>query len=395
MSWVKTVTDKPVVSVGRFTSPETMLRLVRQGVFDLVGAARPSIADPFIPKKIAEGREDEIRECIGCNVCYVGDQTGTPIRCTQNPAIGEEWRKGWHPEFIPEKGSDSSVLIVGGGPAGLEAAVALGKRGYDVTLTDARRQLGGRVVLESALPGLAEWSRVADWRLTMIDKMKNVEFYLESELDEDQIFEFQPDRVVVATGAKWRRDGVGRWLDSSVDGCEAPNVMTPDDIMSGRQATGSVVVYDDDHYYIGGVIAEKLRTEGHDVTLVTPGNEVSSWTKHTEEQFRIQQRLMSLSIGIETGATLAGVKEDHVVIESVHTENTTEIGAETVVMATSRTPQDELYQSLHDQIPVERIGDCLAPGTIATAIYSGHKYARELDEEVRVPVSFLRDNRKV
>jgi len=395
MSWVKTVTDKPVVSVGRFTSPETMLRLVRQGVVDLVGAARPSIADPFIPKKIAEGREDEIRECIGCNVCYVGDQTGTPIRCTQNPAIGEEWRKGWHPEFIPEKGSDSSVLIVGGGPAGLEAAVALGKRGYDVTLTDARRQLGGRVVLESALPGLAEWSRVADWRLTMIDKMKNVEFYLESELDEDQIFEFQPDRVVVATGAKWRRDGVGRWLDSSVDGWEAPNVMTPDDIMSGRQATGSVVVYDDDHYYIGGVIAEKLRTEGHDVTLVTPGNEVSSWTKHTEEQFRIQQRLMSLSIGIETGATLAGVKEDHVVIESVHTENTTEIGAETVVMATSRTPQDELYQSLHDQIPVERIGDCLAPGTIATAIYSGHKYARELDEEVRVPVSFLRDNRKV
>ena len=395
MSWVKTVTDKPVVSVGRFTSPETMLRLVRQGVVDLVGAARPSIADPFIPKKIAEGREDEIRECIGCNVCYVGDQTGTPIRCTQNPAIGEEWRKGWHPEFIPEKGSDSSVLIVGGGPAGLEAAVALGKRGYDVTLTDARRQLGGRVVLESALPGLAEWSRVADWRLTMIDKMKNVEFYLESELDEDQIFEFQPDRVVVATGAKWRRDGVGRWLDSSVDGWEAPNVMTPDDIMSGRQATGSVVVYDDDHYYIGGVIAEKLRTEGHDVTLVTPGNEVSSWTKHTEEQFRIQQRLMSLSIGIETGATLAGVKEDHVVIESVHTENRTEIGAETVVMATSRTPQDELYQSLHDQIPVERIGDCLAPGTIATAIYSGHKYARELDEEVRVPVSFLRDNRKV
>lgn len=395
MSWVKSVTDKPVVSVGRLTSPETMLRLVRQGVVDLVGAARPSIADPFIPKKIADGREDEIRECIGCNICYVGDQTGTPIRCTQNPAIGEEWRKGWHPEFIPKKGSDSSVLIVGGGPAGLEAAVALGKRGYDVTLTDARRRLGGRVVLESTLPGLAEWSRVADWRLTMIDKMKNVEFYLESELDEDQIFEFEPDRVVVATGAKWRRDGVGRWLDLSVDGWEAPHVMTPDDILSGRQAKGSVVVYDDDHYYIGGVIAEKLRTEGHDVTLVTPANEISSWTKHTEEQFRIQQRLMSLSIGIETGATLSGVKADHVVIESVHTENTTEIGAETVVMATSRTPQDELYQSLHGRIPVDRIGDCLAPGTIATAVYSGHKFARELDASVPAPVPFLRDSRAV
>ena len=134
MSWVKSVTDKPVVSVGRFTSPETMLRLVRQGVVDLIGAARPSIADPFLPQKIAEGRDDEIRECIGCNICYTGDQTGTPIRCTQNPTMGEEWRKGWHPEHIPAKGSDAKILIVGGGPAGLEAAVSLGKRGYAVTL---------------------------------------------------------------------------------------------------------------------------------------------------------------------------------------------------------------------------------------------------------------------
>ncbi len=95
---------KPVVSVGRFTSPDTMLRLVRQGVVDLVGAARPSIADPFLPRKIDEGRDDEIRECIGCNICYSGDQTGTPIGCTQNPTMGEEWRKGWHPEHIPSEG---------------------------------------------------------------------------------------------------------------------------------------------------------------------------------------------------------------------------------------------------------------------------------------------------
>ena len=138
-SWVKSVTNKPVVSVGRFTSPDTMLRLVRDGVIDLVGAARPSIADPFLPQKIAEGRDDEIRECIGCNICYAGDQTGTPIRCTQNPTMGEEWRKGWHPERIPVRGSDASILIVGGGPAGLEAAVSLGKRGYSVALAEACR----------------------------------------------------------------------------------------------------------------------------------------------------------------------------------------------------------------------------------------------------------------
>jgi len=395
MSWVKSVTDKPVVSVGRFTSPETMLRLVRQGVVDLVGAARPSIADPFIPTKIAEGRDDEIRECIGCNICYVGDQTGTPIRCTQNPTMGEEWRKGWHPEYIPEKGSDSSVLIVGGGPAGLEAAVALGKRGYEVALTEARRDLGGRVALESRLPGLAQWGRVRDWRLTMIEKLKIVDYFLESEIDEDQILEYGADHVVIATGAKWRRDGVGSEHNEPIPGWDSPTVITPDDILDGFQPESPVVVYDDDHYYIGGVIAELLRRDGLDVTLVTPANQISTWTRHTEEQYRIQQRIVELDITIETGMALAGIGADHAVLESIYTGNTKEIGAATVVMATSRTPQDALYHSLVGQMAIERIGDCLAPGTIATAVYSGHRFARELDASVPVPVPFLRDSRVV
>jgi dimethylamine/trimethylamine dehydrogenase len=368
-----------------------MLRLVRQGVIDLVGAARPSIADPFIPRKIAEGRHDEIRECIGCNICYTGDQTGTPIRCTQNPTMGEEWRKGWHPEYIPDKGSDSSVLVVGGGPAGLEAAVALGKRGYDVTLTEARRELGGRVALESALPGLAQWGRVRDWRLTLIDKLENVEFYLESVVDEAQILEFAADRVVIATGATWRRDGTGRWLEEPIPGSDRQSVLTPDDIMAGVMPTGPVVIYDDDHYYMGGVIAEKLRKEGFEVTLVTPANEASTWTTHTEEQYRIQERILSLGIVLETGTTLAGVNDGSVVLKSIHTEQTREIEATNTIMVTSRLPRDELFYSLADRINIDRIGDCLAPGTIATSVYSGHRYARELDSEVMVPVSFRRE----
>ncbi len=125
MCWVKSVTSKPVVTVGRFTSPDTMVSQVKRGIVDFIGAARPSIADPFLPNKIEQGRIDEIRECIGCNICYTGDSTGTPIRCTQNPTISEEWRRGWHPEKIAARGSDSSVLVIGGGPAGLEATRAL------------------------------------------------------------------------------------------------------------------------------------------------------------------------------------------------------------------------------------------------------------------------------
>jgi dimethylamine/trimethylamine dehydrogenase len=379
MSWVKEVTDKPVVSVGRFTSPDTMLRLVRQGVIDLVGAARPSIADPFLPRKIAEGREDDIRECIGCNICYSGDQTGTPIRCTQNPTMGEEWRKGWHPERIPAQGSDASVLIVGGGPAGLEAAMALGKRGYDVTLTDARRRLGGRVTLESLLPGMAEYARVRDWRVGQIEKLPNVEIHLQSVVDVEQILEFGADRVVIATGATWRRDGIGRELDEPVDGWDLPSVMTPDDIMAGVMPEGPVVIFDDDHYYMGGVIAEKLRRAGLEVTLVTPANEVSTWTTHTSEQHRIQARLLDLGVQLETGTTLARVEVGSAQIECVYTGRVREVGAAGVVMVTSRVPQDQLYHALSRRIEVVRIGDCLAPGTVATAVYSGHRFAREMD----------------
>jgi dimethylamine/trimethylamine dehydrogenase len=125
IDFVKRSTSKPVVGVGRFTSPDAMVAQIRRGVLDLIGAARPSIADPFLPKKIEEGRIDDIRECIGCNVCVSGDMTISPIRCTQNPTMGEEWRRGWHPEQIQPSRSASRVLVVGAGPAGLEAARAL------------------------------------------------------------------------------------------------------------------------------------------------------------------------------------------------------------------------------------------------------------------------------
>ncbi|MDH5558017.1 MAG: FAD-dependent oxidoreductase, partial [Alphaproteobacteria bacterium] len=400
ISFVKQMTSKPVVAVGRFTSPDLMVSLVNKGIVDFIGAARPSIADPFLPKKIEEGRMEDIRECIGCNICVSGDYTMSPIRCTQNPTMGEEWRRGWHPERIQVKKSDDSVLIVGGGPSGLEAARALGQRGYTVALAEATTQPGGRVTMESQLPGLAAWARVRDHRLQQINNMPNVTIYLDSKLDAEQIREFGFQRVILATGARWRADGAGRYHREAIPGHDTVNILTPNDVMEGKAATGRVLIFDDDHYYMGGVLAEKLRLAGHEVIFVTPAADVSNWTHYTMEQARIQTRLLELGVEIVALHGVVGLRPGAVTLSCVYTGRTRDVECDTVVPVTSLTPNNSLYQALIADGPglesagiksVQAIGDCLAPSTIAAAVYAGHKAARGLDEALPDGVPFKRE----
>jgi dimethylamine/trimethylamine dehydrogenase len=387
--FVKTVTTKPVVGVGRFTSPDTMVSQIRRGVLDLIGAARPSIADPFLPNKIDNGDADDIRECIGCNVCVTGDHTMTPIRCTQNPTMGEEWRKGWHPENIPERTGRDSFLIVGAGPTGLECARLLGRRGYAVSLAEAEEDLGGRVTRESRLPGLAAWARVRDYRLNQMNKLPNVEVFRASRVTAEELLEFGATRIVLATGARWRRDGVGRCNTRPIQGFDrAACLFSPDDLMSGLRPTGPVIVFDDDHYYLGAVLAEQLRAAGLDVTLVTPADRVSAWTVNTLEQHAIQKRLMDLGVAIATSRNVVEFNGDEAVLRCLYSDRLSTLPAASVVSVTARLPNDDLARALDDAqaavanagiVSVTSIGDCLAPGTIAAAVYSGHRYAREFD----------------
>jgi dimethylamine/trimethylamine dehydrogenase len=382
---VKRLTRKPVVSVGRFTSPDTMVRQLRTGVLDLIGAARPSIADPFLPSKIREDRLEDIRECIGCNVCYASNYRGAALRCTQNPTIGEEWRRGWHPERVPP-GKGGAVLIVGAGPAGLEAAHILGKRGYTVILADAAREAGGRVALESRLPGLAEWARVRDYRLAQLRPMSQVSMYLGNRLAAAEVREFSADHVLIATGARWRRNGLGRWHSRAIEALPVHGVLTPDDIMQGARPEGEVTIFDDDHYYMAPVIAVQLARGGSKVSYVTTGGSVSEWSHYTGEQESTQRQLLELGVRIQVSAAVVGFDGESVTLACIYSGRDWQQPASTLVLVTSREPCDELYRELVGEEgagaapKIRRIGDCLQPALIAHAVFSGHKAARELGE---------------
>jgi dimethylamine/trimethylamine dehydrogenase len=389
VAFVKQMTTKPVVGVGRFTSADAMVSQIKRGILDMIGAARPSIADPFLPRKIEEGRIEDIRECIGCNICVSGDWTQSPIRCTQNPTMGEEWRRGWHPEIISPRGSSKKVLVVGAGPAGLEAAMSLGQRGYEVALADSSDG-GGRAVREATLPGLASYKRVSDYRLGQIARSTHISFYPGSKMDENSIREFGADQVLIATGSYWRADGLGRATTAPVPGIEGhPQCLTPDDIMAGTlPAQGPILVYDDDHYYLGGVIAQLLADRGLSVTLATPGPEVSCWTQNTMEQHRIEQALLERDVKLVPKHTMARVDSNTATLTCNSTGRELQCEAVALVMVTLRAPVNDLYFALAgqqqehlDDLPfgISRIGDCMAPATIAAAVYDGHRAARELD----------------
>ncbi|MBT4888644.1 MAG: FAD-dependent oxidoreductase, partial [Rhodospirillales bacterium] len=401
IDFVKKVTTKPVVGVGRYTSPDRMVSLVKNGVLDMIGAARPSIADPFLPKKIEEGRIEDIRECIGCNICVTGDHLMIPMRCTQNATMGEEWRRGWHPEKFAAKTSDDSVLVVGAGPAGLEASRVLGERGYSVVLAEKSDALGGRVAAERTLPGLSAWGRVSDYRTGQIQPMVNVETYLSSELDADAVMEFGAAHVAIATGSQWRYDGVGKTNHFPVPGAvKDANVYTPEDVMASAEIKGPVLVFDDDGYYMGGVLAEKLCKDGLDVTLMTPDVDVSNFTNNSLEQHTIQSGLMKMGVKVMAKHVLNAIEGTSVRATCVYTEAEKILEFVSVVMVTGQLPRNDLYYALIDRESewadagiksVTRIGDAEGPAIIAAAVWSGHRYARELGEPKTEGVPFKRE----
>jgi dimethylamine/trimethylamine dehydrogenase len=279
----------------------------------------------------------------------------------------------------------------------------LGRRGYQVMLAEATDALGGRVAKEARLPGLAAWIRVLDYRAAQLERDPNVEIAYNSRLEPDEVLEYGFDHVCIATGSRWRDDGVGRVHTYPIPLSHELPMMTPDDLMAGELPPGEhVVLFDDDHYYMGGVLAELLVKDGRRVTLVTPAPRVSEWADHTMEQKRIQARLMELGVDLLLSHSVEESTAEGVRLACSYTGRPAEVECDALVLVTARLPYDALSAGLAAAggrvaeagiRSVVTVGDAFAPGTIATAIWGGRRYAEELDGPPRDgdTVPFLRE----
>ena len=254
-------------------------------------------------------------------------------------------------------------------------------------LAEAEQELGGRINRESRLPGLSEYARVRDWRVGQLATMENVQIYLDNRLDVESILELDCQHIILATGARWRSDGVGRWSNAPFAGCELDTVIGVEQVLSGFMPDGHVVIYDDDHYYLGSAIALKLCSAGVKVSMVTPESSLAGWSHHTEEHSLTMRALIEAGVEIATAKGLVAWQSGELQLQCIYSGRESTIEADYLVPISARIPRDDIWRELdarrdefdvRDGFLMQRVGDCQAPGIIAAAVYAGHKAAREL-----------------
>ncbi len=413
--WARRVheaTAKPVVAVGRYTSPDLMAQVIASGEAELIGSARQAIADPFLPRKIAEGRLDEIRECTGSNVCILREETFNHVGCVQNATAGEEFRRGWHPEtFAPAAGADRPVLIVGAGPAGLECAVVLAKRGFGaVHLVEAEPEIGGRLRWTRRLPTLGDWGRITDWRAVQLAKLPGVEVITGRRLRAADVLDYGAELVVIATGSSWRGDGVQPGHAEPMPGADAslPHVLTPEQVCAGKRPPGRrVVVYDADGYYVGPGVAELLAADGHEVSVVTTFPILSPVSDETLEGDMLRAHLHRAGVRVTHATTITEIAPGSggggpwsAAGHDRHGDPWS-AGCEGVVLVTQQASNDALYLELAGDPAalaaagigaLYRIGDAVAPRMLSEAVFDGHRLAREIDSpDPATPLPYRRE----
>ena len=389
---MREVTQKSVVGTARLTDPDLMASVIASGDLDFIGGARPGIADPFLPRKIEAGQFARVRECIGSNHCARSSALGH-MGCSQNPTTGEEARRGWHPEDLPPRPTEApSVLVVGAGPSGLEAATTLTRRGFDmVHVVDAAPEVGGHMRWFRKLPGFTPWGRVIEHREALLREYPGATFVANTRLTCDDVLAYGAEVVIVATGAPWARTGVS-WLDNEpIPGADAslPNVATPEQLMlEGKKLPGTTtVIYDCEGDVTAIALAQALQAQGRQVQIVTPFADVAGAGNQDNVGPVLRGEVIAAGGTLTPATVLLEVTADGAVLAGEGDVVST-VPADGVVLVIRRESDDALYQQLlalgSERLAeagireVHRVGDCVAPASLADAIFAGHRIARDL-----------------
>lgn len=376
-SGIREVVSLPVFAVGRIVDPRHAERILEAGEADMVGMTRAHIADPDLVSKTREGRADEIRPCVGANVCIARAMAGSRIACLNNPEAAREHELG------PPKPARraSSIAVIGGGPAGLEAAGVLAERGHRVTLYEASKTLGGQFALRTAIPHWEEFRGVLDWQTRRLERLQ-VTQRLGRRLEPDDIADLEADAVILATGAV---PNASPFPD--VKGCE---IVSPHDLIhQGKRAFTRVVVHDRGGGTIGTGAIEYLAALGADVTIVTPAFMVA-------EDIDMVQRVPFYERILAAGASfmanhevvaLEDAPEGTIVLaRNVYTNAETRIGPICLLVdwRGGRSVADLVPAMEERGLPYIVVGDGLAPRTADIAIAEGMMAARDIDRLIQV-----------
>lgn len=377
---VRKAASVPVLSVlGSVTDPAEAEAALAAGVCDVAGAARQLIVEPRFIQNARAGTEDLSRTCIQCNWCTAAGGDGAQ-GCSINPASYRE--RIWGPGSFTPAATPSRLVVIGGGPGGMEAARVAALRGHSVTLIEARKRLGGALALWASLPGRDHYGTAIGWWERELARL-GVDVRLGQTADADTVLAEKPDAVIVATGARYSPGGRSITGDADIPGWDLPHVHRPEDLLSGSaRPTGKVLIFDNEGYHTGSGLAEKLAGEAAEVQFVT-ANYAPISARHTDswEERSIVPRMKRAGVRLRPSTWLKEIGRDTVRIYDVHTGEEWDEPADAVVLATAREPVDGLARALEGKVAqLFTIGDALAARMLAAAPFEGQKFARMVGE---------------
>jgi 2,4-dienoyl-CoA reductase-like NADH-dependent reductase (Old Yellow Enzyme family)/thioredoxin reductase len=364
--------DIPVMCIGRINDPVMAEQILSDRQADLIGMTRANICDPELPNKAREGRVDEIRHCLGCNeACWGHVMRGQPISCAINPVIGREQVWG----EIPRTSSPKRVVIVGGGPAGCEAARVSALAGHTVTLLEAQGDLGGQTNIAAKGPGRTDFAEVGRYFSIELKRL-GVDVRLNTRASVDDILAMAPDAIIVATGGTPH-------VPDHIAGIDGPNVVQAWDVFEGAAAVGQrVVVLDDEHHIQGLNVAELLASRGKEVTLATREFEVGSRLEPNTRMATLR-RVSDLNITLLPTTWAQEIGPDYVVLQHFYSLREERKPVDTVVLACNIDPESSLFEALSARHPnVQSAGDCAGSRRLEMATFEGHLAARRLEGAV-------------